>query len=98
MLTEFDVTLERIRSKVQEIINTTGSSNEGSLPHTPRVKKVLEYSRLEVVHFGHVSVGSGHLLLGLIKEGEGVAIQVLNDLNVDLEQLRAATLTKMGVA
>lgn len=98
VLKEFDVTLEQVRSKVQEIIKTTGPSGGGSLPQTPRVQKAVEYARLEVVHFGHISVGSGHLLLGLIKEGDGVAILVLNDLSVDLEQLRTATLTAMGVA
>lgn len=98
MLMDFEVTLERVRSKVQEIIKGAGPSNGGPLPQTPRVMKAVEYARLEVVHFDHVSVGSGHLLLGLIKEGEGVAIQVLNGLKVDLARLRAATLSAMGVA
>ncbi len=97
VLAEFDITFDRVRAKVQEIISVTGPSGGGSLPQTPRAKKVIEYARLEVVHFGHISVGSGHLLLGLIEEGEGVAIRVLNDLSMDLQQLRAATLTAMGV-
>jgi ATP-dependent Clp protease ATP-binding subunit ClpC len=97
VLKEFGVTLEGVRSKVQEIIETTGPSGGGSLPQTPRVQKAVECARLDVVHFGHIAVGSGHLLLGLITEGEGVAARVLNDLRVDFEQLRAATLTAMGV-
>jgi ATP-dependent Clp protease ATP-binding subunit ClpA len=97
-LAEFDISLVRVRSKIQEIINVTGVTGGGSLPQTPRTRKLIEYARLEVVQFGHISVGSGHLLLGLIKEGEGVAIRVLNDLSVDLEQLRAATLATMGVS
>lgn len=97
VLTSFDVTLERTRSKIQEIIDFTVASTGGSLPHTPRVGKVIQHARQEVVALGHTSVGSGHVLLGLIDEGEGVATRVLNDLGVDLEQLRAATLKAMGV-
>lgn len=92
-----DVTLERTRSKIQEIIDFNVASASGSLPQTPRAQKAISCARQEVVDLGHRSVGSGHLLLGLIKEGEGVAIRVLKELGVDLHQLRAATLTAIGV-
>jgi ATP-dependent Clp protease ATP-binding subunit ClpC len=98
VLAAFDVTLEQVRSKIEGIIGFSVGSTGGSLPQTPRANMVIQYASQEVVVLGHISVGSGHLLLGLIKEGEGVAIRVLNDLGVDLQRLRAATLRAMGVS
>jgi ATP-dependent Clp protease ATP-binding subunit ClpC len=98
VLAAFDVTLEQVRSKVQDLIGSTEASTADLLPQTPRARKVIEYARQEVVDLGQVYVGSQHLLLGLIKEGQGVAIVVLNHLGVDLQQLRTATLRAMGAA
>ena len=97
VLATFDVTPEKVRSKLQEIIEFSEASTADSLPQTPRAKKVIHYAHEEVVELGHLSVGSGHVLLGLIREGEGVAILILNHLDVDLQQLRTVTLRKMGV-
>jgi len=97
VLATFDVTLELVRSKVREIIEVAVTSTGGSLPQTPRASRAIHCAREEVVVLGHISVGSGHVLLGLITEGQGVAMRVLDDLGVDLRQLRVATLRAMGV-
>jgi ATP-dependent Clp protease ATP-binding subunit ClpC len=98
VLAAFDVTLEPVRSKIKEIVEFAGPSTGGSLPQTPRTQKVIHYAREAVVDLGHMFVCSGHLLLGLIREDEGVGVRVLNDLGVDSRRLRAATLRAMGVS
>lgn len=97
VLKTFGVTLEPVRSKIKEIIQFQNAGGEGSLPKTPRVAKAIQLARQEVADLGHVFVGSEHLLLGLIEEGKGVAIRVLNELGVDLQHLRTATLRAMGI-
>lgn len=95
-LESFRVTLEAVRERVEATIGSAGSSPSGSPPFTPRSKKVMELSFREALHYGHNYIGTEHLLLGLIREGEGVAPQVLVSLGVDLERLRQRVLELMG--
>ncbi|HRE02708.1 MAG TPA: Clp protease N-terminal domain-containing protein, partial [Ilumatobacteraceae bacterium] len=82
------ISLEAVRSQVEEIIGQGGSSPSGHIPFTPRAKKVLELSLREALQLGHNYIGTEHILLGLIREGEGVAAQVLVKLGADLSKVR----------
>ncbi len=75
-LESLGISLEAVRSQVEEIIGQGGSSPSGHIPFTPRAKKVLELSLREALQLGHNYIGTEHILLGLIREGEGVAAQV----------------------
>ncbi len=82
------ISLEVVRSQVEEIIGPGGSSPSGHIPFTPRAKKVLELSLREALQLGHNYIGTEHILLGLIREGDGVAAQVLVKLSADLSGVR----------
>jgi len=88
VLMSFGISLESVRSKVQETIGSGAPSDNRSPPFTPRAKKVLELSLREALALGHHHIGPEHILLGLLREGEGVAVQVLGDLDVDLVPVR----------
>jgi len=87
-LESLPISLEAVRSQVEEIIGQGGSSPSGHIPFTPRAKKVLELSLREALQLGHNYIGTEHILLGLIREGEGVAAQVLVKLGADLSRVR----------
>jgi ATP-dependent Clp protease ATP-binding subunit ClpC len=87
-LESLGVTLERARLEVGEIIRPSRSPRVDSLPLTPRAKKVLELSHREANQLGHDYVGTEHVLLGLVREGEGVGAQVLVSLRADLSMTR----------
>src|SRR6187401_646286 len=87
-LESLGISLEAVRSQVEEIIGQGGSSPSGHIPFTPRAKKVLELSLREALQLGHNYIGTEHILLGLIREGEGVAAQVLVKLGADLNRVR----------
>src|SRR5436309_7238266 len=87
-LESLGISLEAVRSQVEEIIGQGGSSPSGHIPFTPRAKKVLELSLREALQLGHNYIGTEHILLGLIREGEGVAAQVLVRLGADLSRVR----------
>ncbi len=87
-LESLGVSLEAVREKVAETIGPAGSSTTGSPPFTPRAKKVLELSLREALQLGHNYIGTEHMLLGLVREGEGVAAQVLVSLGADLPRVR----------
>jgi ATP-dependent Clp protease ATP-binding subunit ClpC len=87
-LESLGVSLEAVREKVEETIGPAGSSTTGSPPFTPRAKKVLELSLREALQLGHNYIGTEHMLLGLVREGEGVAAQVLVSLGADLSRVR----------
>ena len=76
-LESLGISLEAVREKVEETIGPAGSAPTGSPPFTPRAKKVLELSLREALQLGHNYIGTEHMLLGLVREGEGVAAQVL---------------------
>ena len=87
-LESLGISLEAVREQVEEIIGQGGSSPSGHIPFTPRAKKVLELSLREALQLGHNYIGTEHILLGLIREGEGVAAQVLTKLGADLSRVR----------
>jgi ATP-dependent Clp protease ATP-binding subunit ClpA len=82
------VDLETVRFNVEEIIGQGETAPTGHIPFTPRAKKVLELSLREALNLGHNYIGTEHILLGLVREGEGVAAQVLTKLGANLEGLR----------
>ena len=87
-LTSLDISLEIVRQQVEEIIGQGQAAPMGHIPFTPRAKKVLELSLREALQLGHDYIGTEHILLGLIREGEGVAAQVLQKLGADLDRVR----------
>jgi len=87
-LESLGISLDAVRSQVQEIIGEGQQAPSGHIPFTPRAKKVLELSLREALQLGHNYIGTEHILLGLIREGEGVAAQVLNKLGADLNRVR----------
>ena len=87
-LESLSITLDAVRAQVEEIIGQGGSSPSGHIPFTPRAKKVLELSLREALQLGHNYIGTEHILLGLLREGEGVATQVLVKLGADLGKVR----------
>ncbi|MBN2112725.1 MAG: ATP-dependent Clp protease ATP-binding subunit [Acidimicrobiia bacterium] len=82
------ISLESVRSQVVEIIGQGAQAPSGHIPFTPRAKKVLELSLREALQLGHNYIGTEHILLGLIREGEGVAAQVLQKLGAELHKVR----------
>jgi ATP-dependent Clp protease ATP-binding subunit ClpC len=91
-LDSLDVKLGRVRQQVEQIIGQGDSSPSGHIPFTPRAKKVLELSLREALQLGHNYIGTEHILLGLLREGEGVACQVLVKLGANLPKVRARVL------
>jgi ATP-dependent Clp protease ATP-binding subunit ClpA len=87
-LESLGISLEAVRAQVEEIIGQGQSAPTGHIPFTPRAKKVLELSLREAKQLGHNYIGTEHILLGLVREGEGVAAQVLVKLGADLSRVR----------
>ena len=87
-LESLGISLESVRSQVVEIIGQGSQAPSGHIPFTPRAKKVLELSLREALQLGHNYIGTEHILLGLIREGEGVAAQVLQKLGAELHKVR----------
>jgi ATP-dependent Clp protease ATP-binding subunit ClpA len=86
-LESLGISLEAVRSQVEERIGHGAEEPSGHLPFTPRAKKVLELSLREMLQLGHNYIGTEHLLLGLLREGEGVAAQVLVTLGADRDRV-----------
>ena len=98
-LESLGISLEAVRAQVEEIIGQGQSAPTGHIPFTPRAKKVLELSLREALQLGHNYIGTEHILLGLIREGEGVAAQVLVKLGADLSRVRQQVIQVLsGVA
>ena len=91
-LESLGISLENVRNQVEEIIGEGGSAPSGSIPFTPRSKKVMELALREALQLGNNWVGTEHLLLGLIREGEGIAAQVLVSLGGSLDMVRRAVI------
>ena len=87
-LESLGVSLQDVRARVEDIIGRGQGRTPGHIPFTPRAKKVLELSLREALQLGHDYIGTEHILLGLIREGEGVCAQVLVALGADLERVR----------
>ena len=90
------VTFDVVREKVEEAIGANTNPSPGSPPFTPRAKKVLELSLREALQLGHSYIGTEHMLLGLVREGDGVAAQVLNDLGADMARVRTQVIQMMS--
>src|SRR5688572_7689100 len=91
-LESLNISLEAVRQQVEEIIGQGQAAPTGHIPFTPRAKKVLELSLREALQLGHNYIGTEHILLGLIREGEGVAAQVLQKLGADLNRVRSTVI------
>jgi len=90
-LDSLGISPEAVRLRTEEIIGRGQYSQEGHIPFTPRAKKVLELALVESRQLGHRYIGTEHILLGLIREGQGVAAQVLTGLGADLAVVREET-------
>src|SRR4051794_26965595 len=90
-LEQLDISLERVRTDVERRIGAGGSAPTGHIPFTPRAKVALELSLRESLELGHNYIGTEHILLGLVREGEGVAAEVLKGLGADLGTVRRIT-------
>jgi ATP-dependent Clp protease ATP-binding subunit ClpC len=87
-LESLGISLDAVRGQVEEMIGEGHEEAAGHIPFTPRAKKVLELSLREALQLGHKYIGTEHVLLGLIAEGEGVAAQVLKRMGADLDRVR----------
>src|SRR5207253_339394 len=96
-LESLGISLEGVRQQVEEIIGQGQQAPSGHIPFTPRAKKVLELSLREALQLGHNYIGTEHLLLGLVREGEGVAAQVLGRLGVELDDVRTVVMRTLSV-
>ena len=97
-LESLGISLDDVRRNVEEIIGRGQETPTGHIPFTPRAKKVLELSLRESQHLGHDYIGTEHILLGLIREGEGVAAQVLVTLGADLSRVRQQVIELLAQA
>jgi ATP-dependent Clp protease ATP-binding subunit ClpC len=95
-LESMNVSLEGVREQVSEIIGRGQTAPAGHIPFTPRAKKVLELSLREALQLGHNYIGTEHILLGLIREGDGVAAQVLQKLGADLNRVRQQVISLLA--
>jgi ATP-dependent Clp protease ATP-binding subunit ClpC len=96
VLEELGISLETVRAKVESIIGAGEGAPSGHIPFTPRSKKVLELSLREALQLGHNYIGTEHILLGLIREGEGVGAQILVNLGADLSTVRQTVMRQLS--
>jgi ATP-dependent Clp protease ATP-binding subunit ClpA len=87
-LESLDITVERVRAQVKRIVGSGEEKTEGQIPFTPRTKKVLELALRESQSLGHNYIGTEHILLGIAREGEGVAARILLDFDAGSERIR----------
>src|SRR6478736_3788953 len=88
VLESLDITVERVRSQVVRIVGSGEEVTSGQIPFTPRAKKVLELALREALSLGHNYIGTEHILLGLVRENEGVAARILLDFDADSDKIR----------
>jgi ATP-dependent Clp protease ATP-binding subunit ClpC len=87
-LDALEITYDVVRAKVAELTELATNSSSGSPPFTPRAKKVMEMSLREALHLHHSYIGTEHLLLGIVRQGDGVAFRILNDLGVAMSDIQ----------
>jgi ATP-dependent Clp protease ATP-binding subunit ClpA len=97
VLEDADVTVEVVRADVERIIGEVAGEPEGRIPFTPRAKKVLELSLREALKLSHNYIGTEHILLGIVTEGQGVAAQILTSHGLGPEETRARVAERLGV-
>jgi ATP-dependent Clp protease ATP-binding subunit ClpC len=95
VLDSLDLTFERVRTQIVRIVGSGEEVTSGHVPFTPRAKRVLELALREALSLGHNYIGTEHILLGLVREYEGVAARVLLDFGVDAETVRSAVLEQL---
>jgi ATP-dependent Clp protease ATP-binding subunit ClpA len=95
-LTELDISLSAVREQVEELIGRGQQAPSGHIPFTPRAKKVLELSLREALQLGHNYIGTEHILLGILREGDSVAAQVLVRMGTDLNRVRLEVIKLVG--
>jgi ATP-dependent Clp protease ATP-binding subunit ClpC len=88
VLESLDIKVEEVRAQVAQIVGQGDEVTTGQIPFTPRAKKVLELAQREALSLGHNYIGTEHILLALVREGEGVAVRILLDLGADAEKIR----------
>jgi len=88
VLESFDVTVEEVRAQIARIVGQGDEVETGMIPFTPRAKKVLDLSLREALSLGHKYIGTEHILLGIVRENEGVASQILLDFGADAHTIR----------
>jgi ATP-dependent Clp protease ATP-binding subunit ClpC len=96
VLASMDISLDVLRSQVEEIIGRGQAASAGAIPFTARAKKILELALREALQLGHDYIGTEHILLGLVREGEGVGAQVLQQLGADLHRVRQEIIVFLG--
>lgn len=95
-LERFGITLEAVREQVEQSMGSQTIPVGGSPPFTPRAKKILELSLREALQLGHNYIGTEHILLGLVREGEGVAARIIVDLGADLARVRQQVIESLS--
>jgi ATP-dependent Clp protease ATP-binding subunit ClpC len=95
-LYSLSVGLEKARKQVETIVGYGDEATGAEAPFTPRTKKVLELALKEAIQLGHSYIGTEHMLLGLVREREGVAARVLDDLHVDRDKVRKEVIRRLG--
>ena len=96
VLESVDITIERVRAQVVRIVGAGEELSSGQIPFTPRAKQVLELALREALSLGHNYIGTEHILLGLVRETEGVGARILLDLGVDSETIRDAAIAMLS--
>jgi ATP-dependent Clp protease ATP-binding subunit ClpA len=97
VLESLDITIEEVRAQVARIVGQGDERIAGQIPFTPRAKKVLELALVEALEVGHDHIGTGHLLLGLVSEREGVAMRILLDLGATAESIDERVARALGM-
>ena len=95
-LTTLGITLDAVREKVAQLVGNGDEAPHGQIPFTPRAKKVLELSLREALAVGHNYIGTEHILLGLVRENDGVAARILLELGADSQRVRDEVLGALG--
>lgn len=98
VLIDLELTPEKIEEKLMTLIVRGTAAPAGHIPFTPRAKKVLELSLREALQLGHNYIGTEHILLGLMREGEGIGMQVLTGLGAGIDDVRTRILEKLNIA
>ena len=96
VLDSLDVTIEEVRAQVARIVGLGDEVTTGQIPFTPRAKKVLELALREAVQIGHNHIGTEHILLGIVRENDGVAARILADFDVDADKVRGEILRRLS--
>jgi ATP-dependent Clp protease ATP-binding subunit ClpC len=96
VLESLEITTERVRAQVVRIVGSGEEVTSGQIPFTPRAKKVLELALREALSLGHNYIGTEHILLGLVRENEGVAARILLDFDADSEKIRSEVIRMLS--